>query len=176
VAITFGGFNSFFSIFLDDIHATEGLIGLAWTLAALSEIPVFLAAGLLIKKISASGLLKISFLAFALRWLLLSFISTPVLALLTQLLQGISLASFLVGGITYVSELAPVGLNTTAQSIFTSVSYGLAAIMGSLIGGYFYDNWGMPAMFRFFCLIAIFGLFIFSVGNKLREKVIAVSV
>jgi MFS family permease len=176
VAVTFGGFNSFLSIYLDGINASEGMIGLAWTLASLSEIPILFAAGRLIKKISASGLLKVSFLAYALRWLLLSFISNPILALLTQLLQGISFASFLVGGITYISELAPEGLNTTAQSIFTSISYGLAAIVGSLLGGYFYDTWGMTAMFRSFSLIAIFGLFIFYVGDRVREKANVVSV
>jgi predicted MFS family arabinose efflux permease len=46
----------------------------------------------------------------------------------------------------------------------------LAAIVGSLLGGYFYDTWGMTAMFRSFSLIAIFGLFIFYVGDRLREK------
>lgn len=169
-AITFGGFNSFLSIYLDGINASEGLIGLAWTLASLSEIPIYYASSRLIKKVYAGGLLKISFLAFALRWLLLSFISNPLLALLSQLLHGISFASFLVGGITYISELAPEGLNTTAQSVFTGVSYGLAAIIGSLLGGYFYDTWGMPAMFRSFSLIAICGLFIFYVGEKLRAR------
>jgi len=124
----------------------------------------------IIERISAGGLLKISFLAYALRWLLLSLISTPLWALLTQLLHGLSFGAFLVGGVTYINKLAPEGLNTTAQSIFNSVSFGLASIAGSLLGGYYYDNWGMPAMFQFFSLIAIIGLFVFHLSDKYREK------
>jgi PPP family 3-phenylpropionic acid transporter len=176
LSITSGGFLSFFSIYLDGINASEGLIGFAWTLASLSEIPIMLGAGWMIRKISTSGLLKISFLAYALRWLLLSFISTPVLAILTQLLHGLSFAAFLIGGITYIGHLAPEGLNTTAQSIFTSVSFGLASIIGSLLGGYFYDTWGMSAMFRSFSLIAFFGLLIFYLSDRLREKAKMISV
>ncbi|HEY5573219.1 MAG TPA: MFS transporter, partial [Anaerolineales bacterium] len=118
----------------------------------------------------AGGLLKISFLAYALRWLLLSLISTPLWALLTQLLHGLSFAAFLVGGVTYIYELAPEGLNTTAQSIFNSVSFGLASIAGSLLGGYFYDSLGMPPMFRFISLIAIIAFFVFYLSDKSRAK------
>lgn len=176
LAVTSGGFHSFFSIYLDGINTSEGMIGLAWTLASLSEIPVMLGAGLIIQKISSGGLLKISFLAYALRWLLLSFISAPFWALLTQLLHGLSFAAFLVGGVTYINQLAPKGLGTTAQAIFNTVSFGLASIIGSLLGGYFYDTLGMSAMFGFFSLIAIFGLFVFYVSDKFREEANAISI
>ena len=170
LTMTSGAFHAFFSIYLDGINAKESLIGLAWTLASLSEIPIMLRSGYIIEKISAGGLLKISFLAYALRWLLLSLISTPLWALLTQLLHGLSFAAFLVGGVTYIYELAPEGLNTTAQSIFNSVSFGLASIAGSLLGGYFYDALGMPPMFRFISLIAIIAFFVFYLSDKSRAK------
>ncbi len=170
LSMTSGAFHSFFSIYLDGIGADEGLIGLAWTLASLSEIPVMLGSGYFIQRIGAGGLLKISFVAYALRWLLLSFISTPLCALLVQLLHGLSFAAFLVGGITYINRLAPEGLSTTAQAIFNSVSFGLGSIMGSLVAGYFYDTWGMAAMFRVLCLIALIGLFVFYLSGKLQEK------
>lgn len=168
--ITSGGFHSFFSIYLDGINASEGMIGLAWTLASLSEIPIMVASGFIIQKISTSGLLKVSFIAYAFRWLLLSFISNPIWALMTQLLHGLSFAAFLVGGVTYINKLAPEGLSTTAQSIFTSVSFGLASIIGSLLGGYIYDTWGMPTMFRFFSLIVIIGLIVFYFSDKFQGR------
>lgn len=170
IALTSGAFHSFFSIYLDGIDTSEGLIGLAWALASLSEIPVMLRSGDIIQKIKASGLLKISFLTYAVRWLLLSFISNPLWALLTQLLHGLSFAAFLVGGVMYMNKLAPEGLNTTAQSIFSSVSFGLASIVGSMLGGYFYDTWGMPAMFRFLSLVVVIGFFVFYLSDKSQEK------
>lgn len=170
VSMTNGAFHSFFSIYLYGIGATERFIGFAWTLASLSEIPVMLGSGYIIQKIGAGGLLKVSFVTYAFRWLILSFISTPFWALLVQLLHGLSFAAFLVGGVTYIYKLAPVGLGTTGQAIFNSVSFGLGSIIGSLVAGYFYDTWGLSAMFRLLFVIAIIGLIVFYLSDRLQTR------
>ncbi len=168
LAVTTGAVNSFFSLYLDGIGAGEGSIGLAWTLAALSEVPVMIYSGAIMRRISAKGLLKIAFLTYALRWLFFSFITTPTWALLVQLMHGLSFAAFLVGGVTYINSWTPEGLGTTAQSIFNTLSFGLASIVGSLLGGYFYDIVGLMAMFRILSLMAVVGSIIFWLADKLQ--------
>ena len=167
-----GGVNSFFSLYLNRIGATEGQIGLSWALAAVSELPVMLLSAVMLRRIGAKGLLVMAFLVFIVRWLFYSVIDAPVWALVVQLLHGLSFAAFLVGGVTFVSERTPPGLSATAQAIYSTVTFGLASITGSMIGGYLYDNVGMQNFFRFFSLLGLAGLAIFLMAGK--HKMISV--
>jgi PPP family 3-phenylpropionic acid transporter len=165
LATSMGAVNTFFSIYLDRIGTGEGNIGLGWALAALSEVPIMIFSGRIIRRMGASGLLKLAFLVFALRWLLFSVISQPLWALLAQLLHGLSFAPFLVGGVTYISDRTPEGMGATAQAIFNTVTFGLGSITGSLLGGYLIDQAGITDLFRILSAIVLAGFALFSLGN-----------
>jgi PPP family 3-phenylpropionic acid transporter len=158
LSTTTAAVTAFFSIYLDGLGASEGMIGLAWMVSSLSEIPVMLGAAWLRRRVGTRGLLVMGFTVYALRWLLFSVITDPTWALLPQLLHGFSFGAFWVGGVTYMSERAPEGLGTTAQAVFSTVCYGLAAIVGSLGGGYLYDRIGMAGLFRTLFVVAAAGL------------------
>ncbi|HEX8993370.1 MAG TPA: major facilitator superfamily domain-containing protein 6 [Anaerolineales bacterium] len=161
VAVGNGAVQNFFSLYLDGIGAQAGVIGAAWAVAAISEIPVMLASGKLLRWIGPAGLLKIAFFVYALRWLLFSFIHDPLWALAAQPLQGLSFAAYLTAGVTYLNERTPEGLGATAQAVLGVVSFGVAAIVGSLAGGYLYDHAGMPVFFRIFSAVTLAGLVLF---------------
>lgn len=156
-----GAVSSFFSLYLDGIGANEGMIGAAWAIASVSEIPVMLYAGRVMRRIGPAGLLKLACLVYAVRWLLLSFIQVPVWALAAQLLHGLSFAAFLTAGVAYLNERTPQGLTTTAQSIFGAVCWGIAALAGSLLGGFLYDHSSMAVFFRVCSLTTFVGLAVF---------------
>lgn len=168
LASSSGGVNSFFSLYLDQLGATEGEIGFSWALAALSELPVMIFSAAILRRIGAEGLLVTAFLVFIVRWLLYSVIDAPGWALLVQLLHGLSFATLLVGGVTFVSERTPQGLSATAQAIYNTVAFGLASIAGSMIGGYLYDTVGMKDLFRVFSLLGLAGLIIFLLIGRRR--------
>ena len=161
-----GGVNSFFSLYMDQIGAREGVIGLSYALAGLSELPVMLFSAPLLRRIGSSGFIFIAFLTFIIRILLYSVIDAPVWAVLVQLLHGLSFATLLIGAVTFVSERTPPGLTTTAQAIFNTVAFGLASIAGSMIGGYLYDTVGMTGLFRVFSLLGLAGLAVFLLTVK----------
>jgi PPP family 3-phenylpropionic acid transporter len=176
VAVGSGAVMNFFSLYLDGIGAAEGTIGLAWALAAISEIPVMIYSGVIMHRLGATGLLKLAFFIYAVRWLLFSFIRDPGWALAVQLLHGLSFAAFLTAGVTYLNERTPSGLTTTAQAVFNVVAFGLAAIVGSLLGGYLYDAVGMPAMLRVLSVLTLCGLFLFWLTAQPRRPAYAVGV
>ncbi len=161
VAAGSGAVMNFFSLYLDGIGAAEATIGLAWALAAVSEVPVMIYSGLLIRRLGASGLPKLAFIIYAVRWLLFSYITDPGWALAVQLLHGLSFAAFLTAGVTYLNERTPTGLTTTAQAVFNVVAFGIASIFGSLLGGYLYDIVGMAIMLRVLSLLTVSGLVLF---------------
>jgi PPP family 3-phenylpropionic acid transporter len=166
VSLTLSAALSFFSIYLDAIGTSEGSIGLGWAIASVSEIPVMLFSGRLIRRIGAGGLLKIAFVTFAVRWLLYSFITTPALAVSLQLLHGLSFGAYLVGGVTYVKEHAPPGFGTTGQSVFNLVAFGVGSIAGSLLGGYLYETAGITWLFRLLSAIVVIALACFIVSER----------
>lgn len=168
-SLTLNAANAFFSIYLDAIGTSEGGIGLGWAIASMSEIPVMLYSGRIIRRIGAAGLLKIAFTIFAVRLLVFSFTTTPALALSLQLLSGPAFAFYLVGGVTYVKEHTPEGLSTTAQSIYNLVGFGVGAIAGSLLGGYVYETAGIAALFRLLSLVALAALGFFFVSQRVKR-------
>ncbi len=170
ITITSGGVMSFFSIYMDSIGAGETLIGLGWTLSALSEIPVMLLSGKLIQKIGSNGLVVMAFIVFGIRWILMSFITDPYLVLGVQLLHGLSFAAFRVGSVNYINEHTPGGLNTTALALYNAVGFGLGSMTGSLMGGVIYDEWGLSMLFRAFALVAAISLMIFLAGQRSSRK------
>lgn len=166
LTITTGAVNYFFSLYMDRIGANERTIGLAWTIAAISEVPIMIWSGSIIRNIEARGMLLLAFIVYILRWLLYSFISDPTWVLVAQLLHGLSFAAFLVGGVTYINSYAPEGLSTSAQAIFNAVSFGIGPFVGALLGGYVYDKLGITALFQVFTLVAFVGLIVFLWSSK----------
>jgi len=163
VSTTVGAANSFWSIFLDRLGASEAMIGFTWTLSALCEIPVMYGSGFFIKHFSAESLIKISFFAYAIYWFLISKISDPSIALISQVLQGFAFSTFLIGGVTITNSFAPNGMSTTTQSLFNIVVFGLGSISGNLIGGFFYEELGLSDMFHFLFVITLIVSIVFCV-------------
>jgi PPP family 3-phenylpropionic acid transporter len=173
VSLTLAAYSSFFSIYLDLIGTGEGGIGLGWAIASISEIPVMLYSGHILRRIGSGGMLKIAIITFTVRWLLYSFINTPFLAILVQVLHGLSFATFLVGSVTYVNERASEGMNTSALSVLNIATFGVGSISGSLIGGYLYETVEMPWLFRILSLIAIAGFGLFLVSQRRPAEMVS---
>jgi PPP family 3-phenylpropionic acid transporter len=172
LAVTTSSFMYFFSLYMDGLGADEGTIGFAWSLSASTEIPVMVLSGALMNRIGVNGLLSFAFITYAIRWLLFSFIQSPIWALPVQLLQGLSFATFLVASVTYINNHTPKGLRTTGQSLLNTTYFGLGPIVGSLVGGYFYDTVGMIVLFRIITVLTLvgFGVFILATRYKIDPQ------
>jgi PPP family 3-phenylpropionic acid transporter len=166
ISLSLNASNAFFSIYLDSIGTSESGIGLGWAIASMSEIPVMLYSGRIIKRIGAGGLLKIAFIAFGLRLFIFSFTTTPALALSLQLLSGLSFATYLVGAVTFVNERTPTGLSTSAQSIYNMIGFGVGAIVGSMVGGYLYQMVGIVGLFRLLSIVVVAALGVFLLSQR----------
>ena len=164
--------SAFFSIYLSELGAKEGLVGLSWAVASFSNIIVFFYSDNLLKRF---GLVKPLFLGaflFGIRWLLYAFISNPFVILAIQAMHGVSFALFYSSGVSFVSQITPSELQVTGQGIFGAFfTFGLSGIAGSLLGGIMLDTLGTSAMYAVGGTISLLAAFLFLWSVKAKNKV-----
>jgi MFS transporter, PPP family, 3-phenylpropionic acid transporter len=139
--------NWYFSIHLIELGAPGELVGSAWAIGALVEIPIMGAYPVLARRVGSERLLVIGAAIFALRAVVLSLVSDPFLAAATMALHGAAFALVLVGGVTFVSRHAPEATAATAQGILAATVYSVAMIIGPGIGSWVAESYGVPALF-----------------------------
>jgi PPP family 3-phenylpropionic acid transporter len=139
--------NWYFSIHLLQLGAPGELVGSAWAIGALVEIPIMAAYPWLAARVGSDRLLVIGAGVFALRAVALTIVDDPVLAAATMALHGVAFALVLVGGVTFVSRHAPEATAATAQGILSATVFSVAMIVGPGIGSWVADQFGVPALF-----------------------------
>jgi PPP family 3-phenylpropionic acid transporter len=140
-------YSAFFPVYLNELGASSQLIGLAVGVIGLSEMPLWLVGDAIIKRLGLRVTLVICFLTFAVRALLLSFLTQPVLAIFIQMLHG-STALYLTASIGFVNQQVPRQWRATGQSLFWAANYGPGVLMGALVAGFLYDYVGVQMMYR----------------------------
>lgn len=149
--------TSFLPLYMQDLGASGTQIGLAFTLASLSELPLMALSPRLLRRWGARPLLICSGVCYALRMLIYIFAPTPGWALAAQLLHGPCFAILWTAGVVEAHRLAPVGLEATAQSLFGVAVNGIAPAIASAAGGRIYDTSGSVALFGVAAFAALLG-------------------
>lgn len=161
--VAVAGYYNFLSIHLTGMGATESLIGTAWSLAAVTEVPVMYFSAPLLKHLGARRMLVIAFVLYAVRLLLYGLMPSPGWALPIALMHGLTFGFFWVACVTQINALAPDELKATSQGLLSAVT-NLATVVGSPINGALFDAVGGGALFRglsVVCLAAL-GLYLLS--------------
>ncbi len=139
--------NWYFSIHLLDLGAPGELVGSAWAIGALVEVPIMAGYPWLAARVGGERLLIIGAALFAVRAITISFVTDPLLAAATMALHGAAFALVLVGGVIFVSRHAPEATAATAQGILSATVFNLAMIVGPGIGSWVAEQYGVPTMF-----------------------------
>jgi PPP family 3-phenylpropionic acid transporter len=157
---------NFLYMHLSNLGGTKLLVGLAATVAGLSELPTFFYSGVMMRRIGARGLFVFSMVTGILMLTGYSLIRNPWLVLFVQLLTGPSFSTMWAGGVAYMDELAPRGMGATAQGLFSAVATGLASALGAIIGGWMFDAVGAPWMFRWSALMVFLALLFLLITSR----------
>jgi PPP family 3-phenylpropionic acid transporter len=150
--------NGFYSIYLTALGTPAALIGSAWALGAVVEVPVMLAFPVLAARIGVSRLLVFGAACLLLRALVVVFATDPLVIVGTMALHGLGYALLLVGGVTYVASRAPSGSAATAQGVLAGVVFGLSSAIGPGIAGLIADASSIHAMFTFAAAASALGV------------------
>jgi PPP family 3-phenylpropionic acid transporter len=147
IQITLGYYSSFFGIYFQSLGASRALIGTASFISGISEVPFLLFSHKILNKVKIEKALLVAGFASVIRWLLLALSSSTYVVLLLQLLHGLIFIVISVSLATYINNSVPKELKASGQALNAIAGMGISRVIGSLLGGYFSDIFGIRNMF-----------------------------
>jgi PPP family 3-phenylpropionic acid transporter len=156
--IGFASVNTYLFPYLHELKASETTMGIALTLATLSELPVLFFADRLLKHFQAHGLLRLGMVVTGIRLLLFAAFNFPAGVLAFQILNGFTFPVVWVAGVSLADEYTPAGMSATAQGLFSAMVFGFGAAAGGLLGGLLIESTGGRGMYLVFGTIVLAGL------------------
>jgi MFS transporter, PPP family, 3-phenylpropionic acid transporter len=164
--VGFAAINTYLFPYMRELNASESTMGLALTIATLSELPVLFYANRLLGRFGSFGLLVVGMAVTGIRLLLYAAVSLPAGILVFQVLNGLTFPAVWVAGVAFADENAPTGLSATAQGLFSAMVFGIGAAAGGLIGGLLLENVGGRVMYLVFGLFVLLSLAILAPAER----------
>ncbi|HEY5630335.1 MAG TPA: MFS transporter [Candidatus Limnocylindrales bacterium] len=146
VWMSLSAINGFYSIQIVALGGTPSLVGVAWVIGALVEIPIMWTFPRLARQFGAERLLVTGSVIFAARAMLAGFAPKAEILVAVAPLEGAGFGLFFVGGVGFVAARAPTGLTGTAQGVFSATT-GLSTILGTIAAGLLASALSIPGMF-----------------------------
>ena len=164
--MSYGPYAAFYTMYLDTLGYSRSFAGLAWAVAASSELLVMLLWSRLAPRCSSRTWFLTGLAAGPLRWLLAAAASGAPLLLLAQCLHAGSFGIFYLAAVERVDALARPGLRATTQGLFAAVTFGIGGLLGSLLGGWLYEPLGMRRLFLLTAAISAAAALLYWAGTR----------
>ena len=137
----------FFTKHLGDLGVDNAVTGMITAFSVILEIPFLFFGDRIMKRFSIWTWLLIGMFAGSARFILLSFLRSPVWIVLTQMLSIAHLACFEFFPAIHMARVTQKELQASNQSLYQMITFGFARIAASLIGGGVSDMLGIPTAF-----------------------------
>lgn len=162
--------DGFLALFLRNLGASETMIGVSWTISAISEIPVFYLLSRYGDRFKDLPLLAFASLIYVLRYIIMGTIDHPAWVLATQLMHSLSFGIYYITAVRYLHHLVPDEYRATGQAVFAVVWSSSAGLIGGAIGGWLFDVRGGHALYFFAAFMAFLAFAAFLSMHLLRRE------
>ena len=167
--------NFFLTVYLDQIGSTSRNTGIALGVQALSELPFYLVAAWMLKRMDASRPLLIAIIFTAMRLFLYSINNNPFMVIFIEILNGLTWTILWIASVEFVNKRVPSRWRTTGQSLLWASYFGAGAVIGSLLSGNLLDYMNMKMVFAINgVMITVVGIFaaayFFSAKTEFENK------
>ncbi len=153
-----GALYVFYSIHLVDHGYSKTLVGGLWSLGVIAEILVFMVMPRLLKRYSLRTILLVSFACAVPRFLMIGWgADSLAILLLAQVLHGATFGAFHAAMVAAMHHHFPGHLQTRAQALYGSISFGAGGMLGGLLSGQTWDLLGPGWTYSIAALFALAG-------------------
>lgn len=164
--VSHGPYYTFFSIHLETLGYSRGIIGLLWALGVLAEIVLFLVMAALLARFSLRKVLVASFVLAAIRWMLLGTLADHLIVLLVaQLMHAATFGSFHAAAIHFVQRSFGYRQQGQGQALYATLA-GIGGALGALYSGYSWASLGSLWTFALASLAALAAAIIIAIPSR----------
>ena len=121
--------------------------GLAVAVGAGAEFLFLLGGAALASRLRPERLLVVACVASAARWAAIALVADAAMLVAIQALHALSFGAFFVASVTLMDREAPPSLRASAQGLFGSFAFGVAAAIGLSVAGLIERHGGLRAVF-----------------------------
>jgi PPP family 3-phenylpropionic acid transporter len=133
------------------------LIGLAAGLAAVFEIPIFVASGRLAERFGMRSLLVAGLVIGVALLMAYSLVDSPDAVAVIRALAGVGFGLKHASSVVLTDRLVPPHLRSTGQALLQTATWSLGPIVGPAVGGFVYQHAGPPTLFAGAAAVAAAG-------------------
>ena len=161
--------------YMAELGANESMMGIASSIATVTEVFIFFFGNRLVKRFGSYGLLLLALVMFGIRSLLYGVVNTPLMVLIIQVFGGTIFPMMWVAGVSYADEHSPVGLKSSAQGLFGAMMFGVGSAVAGFVGGLLLESIGGRGMFVVLGIVILAGLAIAETIRRLFPEKDALS-
>ncbi len=163
-----GPYYVFYSVYLSHLDYSSTVIGGLWALGVVAEVVLFIFMRRLLRAFSLRGILLWSVFLSIIRWSIIALAAKSIYWMAgAQLLHAASFGSSHVVAMHLLQRYFGNRHQGKAQALYSSTSFGLGGMLGSLISGYYWDEMGAMMIYAVAagCCLLAFIVSFFWVGK-----------
>ena len=166
-----GVYYVFYSIHLDALGYSKGMIGLLWSLGVLVEIGLFMIMAPLMKRYSLRALLLATYAVAIVRFLFIGWGGESlVLLLIAQTMHGVTFGVHHAAAIAAVNQWFPGHIHARGQALYSSLSFGGGGLFGGIVSGLVWEPLGAGWAFTLGAVFALAGWFCIARGVSAQAE------
>ncbi|MFW6223791.1 MAG: MFS transporter [Spirochaetota bacterium] len=139
---------TFIPLLIEEVGGTVSDVGLAHSIGAVSEVPLFFLSTLILRRYRGLPLLGAILVLFALRLYAYTLVGSASGVLALQLTHGLTFGLFLAAAVDYIHRIAPPEHRGFFQALAPSVYFGIGSIVGSWLGGIIIEATSVVLLYR----------------------------
>lgn len=160
--------DGFLGVYVQSLGGSTQLVGLSWFFATLSEAIFMGLSFRYLKDEKELVLIATASFLYCVRWAFTALLGSAVGVAYLQLFHGLTFAVYYLAAFHYVDKIIPEEWKATGQTIFAAVFFGLAGMIGSILGGWVFDHYGGHTLYTSMIALSGFGLILtlFTIGRR----------
>jgi MFS transporter, PPP family, 3-phenylpropionic acid transporter len=168
IAIGLGnsGINQFEIVYMSQLGAKEGVLGIAGMVSSVVEIPCMLWSDRLVRKHGARKMLMIAMLSYAVLRTIVFVFPSILTIILERGVGGIAFSFYTVSLVRFLSDHSTAHERGTVMALFTITLANLIAMIATPLSGIAYDHLGAHWLY----LVAIVGYLLGWLSLQLTMK------